>query len=252
MSARSGGSGDPWDEGRASRTRSCWRARARCSSNAASRAAPVKSRGGQACRRRSCSSGTRRRPTSSSRRWRCRRSISRRSSTPGSPARDRLASITAAMIDYFRDSMPVLLPLLSPPVFQFEQFSRRHPDSPLSALRRGLVAFFAPRTGGAPHRPRGPGRGGAAGVRPGAVGGVLRTDGRARRPDAGPRAGAGHRSSVAGPVAEGVERATGSRRGPVRTRRGATRPRWRSCRGASRVPRTRCRPPTALSSPRRP
>ena len=58
-------------------------------------------------------------------------------------ARDQLASITAAMIDYFRDSMPVLLPLMSPPVFQFEEFSRRHPDSPLSALRRGLVAFFA-------------------------------------------------------------------------------------------------------------
>jgi AcrR family transcriptional regulator len=58
-------------------------------------------------------------------------------------ARDQLASITAAMTDYFRDSMPVLLPLLSPPVFQFEEFSRRHPDSPLSALRRGLVAFFA-------------------------------------------------------------------------------------------------------------
>ncbi len=58
-------------------------------------------------------------------------------------ARDHLASVTAAMVDYFRDSMPVLLPLLSPPVFEFEQFARRHPDSPLSALRRGLVAFFA-------------------------------------------------------------------------------------------------------------
>jgi AcrR family transcriptional regulator len=58
-------------------------------------------------------------------------------------ARDQLASVTAAMIDYFRDSMPVLLPLLSPPVFEFEEFSRRHPDSPLTALRRGLVAFFA-------------------------------------------------------------------------------------------------------------
>ena len=58
-------------------------------------------------------------------------------------ARDQLASVTAAMIDYFRDSMPVLLPLLSPPVFEVEEFSRRHPDSPFGALRRGLVAFFA-------------------------------------------------------------------------------------------------------------
>jgi AcrR family transcriptional regulator len=57
-------------------------------------------------------------------------------------ARDHLASITAAMVDYFRDSMPVLLPLLSHPGFEFEAFAHRHPDAPLSALRRGLVAFF--------------------------------------------------------------------------------------------------------------
>ena len=62
---------------------------------------------------------------------------------PVENTRDHVAAVTAAMIDYFRDSMPVLLPLLSPPVFEFEQFARRHPDSPLSALRRGLVAFFA-------------------------------------------------------------------------------------------------------------
>jgi AcrR family transcriptional regulator len=62
---------------------------------------------------------------------------------PGGNPRGHLASITAAMVDYFRDSMPVLLPLLSHPGFEFEAFARRHPDSPLSALRRGLVAFFA-------------------------------------------------------------------------------------------------------------
>jgi AcrR family transcriptional regulator len=56
--------------------------------------------------------------------------------------REHIASIAAAMIDYFRDSMPVLLPLLSHPGFEFESFARRHPDSPLTALRRGLVAFF--------------------------------------------------------------------------------------------------------------
>ena len=62
---------------------------------------------------------------------------------PGDSARGKLASITAAMVDYFRDSMPVLLPLLSHPGFEFEAFARRHPDSPLNALRRGLVEFFA-------------------------------------------------------------------------------------------------------------
>jgi AcrR family transcriptional regulator len=60
----------------------------------------------------------------------------------GAPARDQLASITAAMVDYFRDSMPILLPLLSHPGFEFEAFARRHPDSPLNALRWGLVTFF--------------------------------------------------------------------------------------------------------------
>jgi AcrR family transcriptional regulator len=63
--------------------------------------------------------------------------------SPGQGARVQLASITAAMVDYFRDSMPVLLPLLSHPGFEFEAFARRHPDSPLSALRRGLMAFFS-------------------------------------------------------------------------------------------------------------
>jgi AcrR family transcriptional regulator len=58
-------------------------------------------------------------------------------------ARDHVAAVIAAMIDYFRDSMPVLLPLLSHPGFEFEAFARRHPDSPLSTLRRGLVTFFA-------------------------------------------------------------------------------------------------------------
>jgi AcrR family transcriptional regulator len=62
---------------------------------------------------------------------------------PAGSGRDHLASITAAMVDYFRDSMPVLLPLLSHPGFQFEAFARRHPDSPLNELRRGLVAFFS-------------------------------------------------------------------------------------------------------------
>jgi AcrR family transcriptional regulator len=61
----------------------------------------------------------------------------------GRDTREQLASIAAALVDYFRDSMPVLLPLLSHPGFAFEAFDRSHPDSPLSGLRRGLVEFFA-------------------------------------------------------------------------------------------------------------
>lgn len=47
------------------------------------------------------------------------------------------------MTDYFRETMPVLVPLLAHPGFRFEEFARRHPDSPLDALRRDLVAFLA-------------------------------------------------------------------------------------------------------------
>jgi AcrR family transcriptional regulator len=62
---------------------------------------------------------------------------------PAGGTREQVASITAALVDYFRDSMPVLLPLLSHPGFEFEAFARRHPDSPLNALRQRLMAFFA-------------------------------------------------------------------------------------------------------------
>jgi len=62
--------------------------------------------------------------------------------SPAASTRDHVASIAAALLDYFRDSMPVLLPLLSHPGFEFEEFARRHPDAPLSALRSGLTAFF--------------------------------------------------------------------------------------------------------------
>jgi AcrR family transcriptional regulator len=59
-----------------------------------------------------------------------------------SNVRRQLAAIVAAMVDYFRASMPVLLALLGHPEFDFEAFARRHPDSPLSAMRWGLMAFF--------------------------------------------------------------------------------------------------------------
>jgi AcrR family transcriptional regulator len=48
-----------------------------------------------------------------------------------------------AITDYFRETMPVLVPLVAHPGFRFEEFARRHPDSPLDALRRGLVSFLA-------------------------------------------------------------------------------------------------------------
>jgi AcrR family transcriptional regulator len=54
-----------------------------------------------------------------------------------------LRQIALAMTDYFRATMPVLVPLMAHPGFQFEEFARRHPNSPLDALRRELVTFLA-------------------------------------------------------------------------------------------------------------
>jgi AcrR family transcriptional regulator len=46
--------------------------------------------------------------------------------------------LTLAMLDYSRATLPVLLPLMLHPGFRFEEFTRRHPDSPLFQLRREL------------------------------------------------------------------------------------------------------------------
>jgi AcrR family transcriptional regulator len=56
--------------------------------------------------------------------------------------RARLEKITFAMIDYFRETLPILMPLMSHPAFRFEEFAKRHPDSPMLLLRRQLVEFF--------------------------------------------------------------------------------------------------------------
>jgi AcrR family transcriptional regulator len=47
--------------------------------------------------------------------------------------------LTLAMLDYSRATLPVLLPLMLHPRFQFEEFARRHPESPLFILRSELM-----------------------------------------------------------------------------------------------------------------
>ncbi len=56
---------------------------------------------------------------------------------------ERLAELAEGMTDYFRQTVPVLLPLMTHPGFRFEEFAARHPNSPLDELRRRLVGFFA-------------------------------------------------------------------------------------------------------------
>jgi AcrR family transcriptional regulator len=59
-----------------------------------------------------------------------------------SKGRALLEKITFAMIDYFRETLPVLLPLMAHPSFRFEEFAKRHPGSPMLLLRRQLVEFL--------------------------------------------------------------------------------------------------------------
>ena len=55
---------------------------------------------------------------------------------------DRIRQVTLSMLDYFRETMPILVQLMSHRGFKFEEFAARHPDSPLSALRNELMQFF--------------------------------------------------------------------------------------------------------------
>jgi AcrR family transcriptional regulator len=61
---------------------------------------------------------------------------------PRSKGRALLEKVTLSMIEYFRDTLPVLLPLMAHPAFRFEEFARRHPGSPMLLLRRQLVEFL--------------------------------------------------------------------------------------------------------------
>ncbi len=53
-----------------------------------------------------------------------------------------IEKVTFAMIDYFRETLPVLLPLTMHPDFRFEEFASRHPGSPLATLRMQITRFF--------------------------------------------------------------------------------------------------------------
>ncbi len=54
----------------------------------------------------------------------------------------RLEEITLRVLAYFREIMPVLLPLIAHPEFNYEGFIERYPDSPLNQLVSGLQAWL--------------------------------------------------------------------------------------------------------------
>lgn len=53
-----------------------------------------------------------------------------------------IEKLTMAMLDYSRQTLPVLLPLMMHPGFRFEDLAERHPDSPLFVLRREIGPFL--------------------------------------------------------------------------------------------------------------
>lgn len=53
-----------------------------------------------------------------------------------------LEDIALGMLEYFRELVPVLIPLISHPSFDFEKFVQRHPESPLGKLRAGLITYL--------------------------------------------------------------------------------------------------------------
>lgn len=61
---------------------------------------------------------------------------------PSASGFDLFTQVTLAMLDYFRTTLPVFIPLMSYPSFRFEEFAKRHPDSPMVTLRRRLVEFM--------------------------------------------------------------------------------------------------------------
>lgn len=65
---------------------------------------------------------------------------------PGGPAgeMEQLQEIASFTLAYFRQLLPVLLPVLAQSEFSFEEFALRHPTSPLQQLRTQMRAFFEP------------------------------------------------------------------------------------------------------------
>jgi len=60
---------------------------------------------------------------------------------PEEPSRP-LEDISVRVLAYFREIMPVLLPLISHPEFDYESFVQRYPESPLNQLVGGLRSWL--------------------------------------------------------------------------------------------------------------
>lgn len=55
---------------------------------------------------------------------------------------EQLEEIALGMLDYFREVIPILLPLMTHPEFDMEKFARRHPESPFGRMHLGLIQYL--------------------------------------------------------------------------------------------------------------
>lgn len=56
--------------------------------------------------------------------------------------REHLEEIALGMMEYFREVVPILLPLITHPSFDFEEYAHQHPDSPFGQMHRGLMEYL--------------------------------------------------------------------------------------------------------------
>jgi AcrR family transcriptional regulator len=60
----------------------------------------------------------------------------------GLRGRRLIAQLTIAMLEFSRQALPVMLPLMMHPGFRLEDLAERHPDSPIFVLRREIGPFL--------------------------------------------------------------------------------------------------------------
>lgn len=53
-----------------------------------------------------------------------------------------IEKLTLAMLEYCRETLPILLPLMTHKGFAFEDLAKRHPESPMFVLRREIGLFL--------------------------------------------------------------------------------------------------------------
>jgi AcrR family transcriptional regulator len=55
---------------------------------------------------------------------------------------EQLEKIALGMMGYFREVVPILMPLVTHPEFDLDKFAQRHPDSPFGGMHLGLHRYL--------------------------------------------------------------------------------------------------------------